>query len=60
MDFKLAVELSKLSQIIAYTHDVEEADLQKLHAKCVEEVRRINGTITFEEAYRYQRLEDRC
>lgn len=60
MDFKLAVELSKLSQIIAYTHDVEEADLQKLHAKCVEEVRRINGTITFEEAYRYQRREDRC
>ena len=59
MDFKLAVELSKLSQIIAYTHDVDESDLQKLHAKCVEEVRRINGTITFEEAYRYQRREDR-
>lgn len=59
MDFKLAVELSKLSQIIAYTHDVDESDLQKLHAKCVEEVRRINGTVTFEDAYRYQRREDR-
>lgn len=58
MDFKLAVELSKLSQIIAYTHDVDEADLKKLHAKCVDEVRRINGTVTFEEAYRYQRRED--
>lgn len=58
MDFKLAVEISKLSQIIAYTHDVDETDLKKLHTKCVDEVRRINGTITFEDAYRYQRGMD--
>ena len=58
MDFKLAVEISKLSQVIAYTHDVDETDLKKLHAKCVDEVRRINGTIIFEDAYRYQRGMD--
>lgn len=57
MDFKIAVELSKLSQVIAYTHDVEEEALARLHAKCVEEVKRINGTIEFENAYRYQRRE---
>ena len=45
MDFKLAVELSKLSQVIAYTHEVDDESLEKLHAKCVEEVRRINGVI---------------
>ena len=57
MDFKIAVELSKLSQVIAYTHDVDEESLNKLHAKCVNEVQRINGTIKFEDAYRYQKRE---
>ena len=47
MDFKMAV--------VAYSHEVDEGDLQKLHAKCVEEVSRINGTVLFEDAYRYQR-----
>ena len=41
MDFKIAVEPSKLAQVIAYTHEVEEADMKRLHAKCVDEVRRI-------------------
>ena len=41
--------------MIAYSHEVDEGDLQKLHAKCVEEVSRINGTVLFEDAYRYQR-----
>ena len=58
MDFKIAVELSKLSQVIAYTHDVDEESLNRLHAKCVEEVKRINGAIDFEDAYRYQRREN--
>ena len=55
MDFKMAVELAKLCHVIAYSHEVDEGDLQKLHAKCVEEVSRINGTVLFEDAYRYQR-----
>lgn len=58
MDFKIAVELSKLSQIVAYTHDVDEESLAKLHAKCVNEVRRINGAIDFEDAYRYQKHDE--
>ena len=57
MDFKLAVELSTLAQVIAYTHDVDEMALEKLHIKCVEEVKRINGAIEFEKAYRYQKRE---
>ncbi len=58
MDFKIAVERSKLSQVIAYTHDVDEESLGCLHAKCVEEVKRINGAVDFENAYRYQRREN--
>ena len=57
LDFKMAVELSNLSQVIAYTHDVDEESLNKLHAKCVSEVQRINGTVKFEDAYRYQKRE---
>lgn len=58
MDFKLAVELSKLCHVIAYTHDVEEEALEKLHIKCMNEVMRINGTIDFEEAYKYQKQKN--
>lgn len=57
MDFKLAVELSKLAHVIAYSHDVDEEALHRLHVKCVEEVKRINGTIEFEDAYKYQKRE---
>ncbi len=57
VDFKIAVELPKLSQVIAYTHDVDAEALERLHAKCVEEVKRINGAVAFEDAYRYQRWE---
>ncbi|MBS5149648.1 MAG: hypothetical protein KHY76_01435 [Butyricicoccus pullicaecorum] len=57
MDFKIAVELSKLSQVIAYSHEIDEDALKRLHLKCLEEVRRINGAIDFESAYKYQKRE---
>lgn len=52
--YKLAVETSKLSHVIAYSHGVDEEALRKLQAKCTDEVKRINGTVTFEDAYRFQ------
>ena len=55
--YKLAVETSKLSHVIAYSHGVDEVTLQKLQAKCAEEVKRINGAVQFEYAYKYQRTE---
>lgn len=58
MEFKIAVELSKLSQVIAYSHDVDEEELQKLHLKCLDEVKRINGAVKFERAYKYQKREN--
>ena len=57
MDFKLAVELSKLAHVIAYTHEVDGEALRKLHLKCLEEVKRINGAVDFESAYKYQKRE---
>lgn len=57
MDFKMAVELSKLAHVIAYSHDIDEGTLQKLHLKCLDEVKRINGAVDFESAYKYQKRE---
>ena len=58
MDFKIAVELSKLCHVIAYSHDIDEQALQKLHLKCLNEVKCINGTVKFEDAYKYQKDEN--
>lgn len=52
--YKLAVETSKLSHVIAYSHGVDEETLTKLQGKCADEVKRINGAVSFEEAYLYQ------
>jgi len=41
--------------VVAYTHAVDEQALQSLHLKCVEEVKRINGAVDFEDAYNYQK-----
>ena len=53
--YKLAVETSKLSHVVAYSHGVDEEALRKLQGMCAEEVKRINGAVKFEDAYRYQR-----
>lgn len=52
--YKLAVETSKLSYVIAYSHGVDKKELCKLQGKCADEVKRINGALKFEEAYLYQ------
>ena len=49
--YKLAVETSKLSHVIAYSHGVDEEAPRKLQAKCTDEVKRINGAVRFEDAY---------
>lgn len=53
--FKLAVEVSKLSHVIAYSQQIDKETMAKLQVKCVEEVKKINGAVKFEDAYSYQR-----
>lgn len=43
-----AVQAGSCDCVIAYTHEVDEDALHKLHLKCLEEVRCINGAIDFE------------
>ena len=51
---RMARAMYKLSHVIAYSHGVDEEALKKLQAKCTDEVKRINGAVTFEDAYRFQ------
>ncbi len=57
--FKIAVELGKISHTVAVANGVDDETLQELHAMCVDEVRHINGMISYESAVRFQNdLED--
>ena len=52
--FKVAVELGKLSHMTAAVNEVDDETLNSLHAMCVNEVRKINGIIDYEDAAEYQ------
>ena len=53
--FKVAVELGKLTHMLASVNEVDDETLRDLHAMCINEVRKINGIINYEEAVDYQR-----
>lgn len=52
--FKIAVELGKLSHMIAAANEVDDDTVKELHKMCVDEVRHINGLINFESAVKFQ------
>ena len=56
--FKIAVELSLLQHVIAGTNDIDEDTLSSLREMCVQDVKRVNGAISFEDAVRYQYGDD--
>lgn len=56
--FKLAVEVGMQIHVLAAINDIDDATLHKLRDMVTDEVRRINGTINFESALRYQRGEE--
>lgn len=47
--FKMAVEISMMMNLIARYHKVDEILLQRLRGYCVEEVKRTNGILSFED-----------
>jgi hypothetical protein len=57
--FKLAVEMSMMMNILATTAEVDENTLRKLRGKCVEDVKRSVGSVTFENVASFQKRERR-
>ena len=53
--FKVAVELGKISNMLAAVHDIDDETLHQLQSMCVNEVRRINGIISYEDAVEFQK-----
>ncbi len=54
MIFKLAVELEMTMNVVAFTNNISRESLRKLRADCVDEVKKVNGSLSFEEAYDWQ------
>ena len=52
--FRIAVELGMLMNVMAATHDIPEDALVKLRGDCIEEIKRINGTLSLDTAVRWQ------
>ncbi|MBA1335556.1 MAG: hypothetical protein HPY66_1181 [Firmicutes bacterium] len=55
--FKLAVEMSMMMNIIASNAEVDETLLQRLRGKCVNDVKKSVGSVTFEDVVRFQKGE---
>jgi hypothetical protein len=57
LTFKLAVEMSMMMNILASTADVDENTLRRLRGKCVSDVKKSVGAVTFEDVARFQKGE---
>lgn len=54
MLFKLAVELAIVQNLIATNQEVDKATMERLRGSCVNEVKRLNGSFSFEDALEWQ------
>lgn len=55
--FKLAVEMSMMMNILASTANVDEETLRRLRGKCVSDVKKSVGTVSFEDVAKFQKGE---
>ena len=53
--FKMAVELAVIENILAAVCEVDQQELKRLRGQCVEEIKRTNGMISFEQALQWQK-----
>ncbi|MCI8553474.1 MAG: hypothetical protein HFJ80_00810, partial [Clostridiales bacterium] len=52
--FKIAVELAMTMNVLASMEEIDDIDLARLRGNCVEEVKRINGMLSFDDAVKWQ------
>lgn len=55
--FKMAVEIAIMQNIIASMQDIDPGSLARVRGECVKEVKRTNGTFSFEDAVDWQKGE---
>ena len=52
--FKQAVEMDMMMNVLAFATEVTPEQLEELRGRCVYDVKKTSGTITFEDAARFQ------
>lgn len=55
--FKLAVELAMTMNILAVDRQIDQITIDRLRGECVQEVKRLNGSFTFDDAVAWQKGE---
>ena len=53
--FKMAVEQAVTSNILAAVCEVDHQELERLRNQCIQQIRKANGMISFDEALRWQK-----
>jgi len=53
--FKQAVEEAMMMNIIAYDTDIDQTQLDRLRGKCVADVKRTNGQLSFRDVLKWQK-----
>lgn len=53
--FKLAVEMAMMMNLLAASQEVDKVSLERLRGECVKEVKRLNGSFSFEDALDWQK-----
>ena len=55
--FKLAVETNMMMNVLASEVDVSPEALERLRGRCIQEVKKTGGAVTFADAMKYQKGE---
>ena len=55
--FKLAVEMNMMMNVLASEVDVSPEALERLRGRCIQEVKKTGGAVTFVDAVKYQKGE---
>ena len=53
--FKLTVETSMMMNVLAFAADINTEQLDALRARCIKDVKKTNGTISFKDAVEFQK-----
>ena len=55
MLFKLAVEIAIMQNLMASLNEIDPLSMERLRGECVQEVKRLSGGFTFEDALTWQK-----
>ena len=55
MLFKLSVEMAMMMNVLAANSEIDEESLIRLRGECVKEVKRLNGSFSFDDAVDWQK-----